>query len=116
MIACGARAGDMARARAEIAVLDTFAPDFIASVFRGENPVFTRREDMEHLGWPAARGTFGITDRRFRILAADSLLDLKQTSGTIRLGCVARVLGELARYAPVMPHSLHQQSGQPEWP
>jgi len=24
-------------------------PGFIASVFRGENPVFTRREDMEHL-------------------------------------------------------------------
>ncbi len=49
MIACSARAGDMARARAEIAVLDSFAPGFIASVFRGENPVFTRREDMEHL-------------------------------------------------------------------
>ena len=49
MIACTARAGDMARARAEIAVLDSFAPGFIASLFRGENPVFTRREDMEHL-------------------------------------------------------------------
>jgi adenylate cyclase len=49
MIACSARAGDMARARAEIAVLDGFAPGFIASVFRGENPVFARREDMEHL-------------------------------------------------------------------
>jgi hypothetical protein len=44
MIACSARAGDMARARAEIAVLDSFAPGFIASLFRGENPVFTRRE------------------------------------------------------------------------
>jgi tetratricopeptide (TPR) repeat protein len=49
MIACSARAGDMARAGAEIAVLDSFAPGFIASVFRGENPVFTRKEDMEHL-------------------------------------------------------------------
>jgi adenylate cyclase len=49
MIACSARAGDMARAGAEIAVLDSFAPSFIASVFRGENPVFTRKEDMEHL-------------------------------------------------------------------
>ena len=49
MIACSARAGDMARARAEIAVLNSFAPGFIASVFRGENPVFTRKEDMEHL-------------------------------------------------------------------
>jgi adenylate cyclase len=49
MIACSARAGDMARARSEIAVLDGFAPGFIASVFRGQNPVFTRKEDMENL-------------------------------------------------------------------
>ena len=49
MIACSARAGDMARARTEIAVLDSFAPGFIASVFRGQNPVFTRKEDMENL-------------------------------------------------------------------
>jgi adenylate cyclase len=49
MIACSARAGDMARARSEIAVLDSFAPGFIASVFRGQNPVFTRKEDMEEL-------------------------------------------------------------------
>ena len=49
MIACSARAGDMARAGTEIAVLDSFAPGFIASVFRGENPVFARKEDMEHL-------------------------------------------------------------------
>ena len=49
MIACSARAGDMVRARAEIAVLNSFAPGFIASLFRGENPVFTHREDMEHL-------------------------------------------------------------------
>jgi adenylate cyclase len=49
MIACCARAGDMTRAHAEMAVLDDFAPGFIASVFRGENPVFTRKEDMEQL-------------------------------------------------------------------
>jgi adenylate cyclase len=49
MIACSARAGDMARARAEVAVLDSFAPDFIANLFRGENSVFLRREDMQHL-------------------------------------------------------------------
>jgi adenylate cyclase len=49
MIACSARAGDMARARSEIAVLDSFAPGFIASVFRGQNPIFTRKEDMENL-------------------------------------------------------------------
>jgi adenylate cyclase len=49
MIACSARAGDMARARAEIAVLGGFAPGFVGSVFRGENPVFARREDMQHL-------------------------------------------------------------------
>jgi hypothetical protein len=39
----------LARARAEIAVLDSFAPGVIASVLRGENPVFIRPEDMEHL-------------------------------------------------------------------
>jgi hypothetical protein len=39
----------MMRARAEIAVLKSFAPGFIASLFRGESPVFTRREDTEHL-------------------------------------------------------------------
>jgi adenylate cyclase len=49
MIACSARAGDMARARAEIAVLDGFAPNFITSLFSGENPIFIRKEDMEHL-------------------------------------------------------------------
>jgi adenylate cyclase len=49
MIACSARAGDMTRARTEIAVLNGFAPGFIASVFRGENHVFARKEDMENL-------------------------------------------------------------------
>jgi adenylate cyclase len=49
MIACCARAGDLPRAAQERAVLDGFAPDFIASLFRGENRVFTRPEDMEHL-------------------------------------------------------------------
>jgi adenylate cyclase len=49
MIACSARAGDMARAQTEIKVLDSFAPGFIASVYRGENPVFIRNEDMKHL-------------------------------------------------------------------
>ena len=48
MIACSARAGDMARVRAEIAVLDGFAPGFVGSMFRGENPVFAHREDMQH--------------------------------------------------------------------
>ena len=49
MIACSARAGDMVRTRSEIAVLDSFAPNFIASLFQGQNPVFTRKEDMENL-------------------------------------------------------------------
>jgi adenylate cyclase len=49
MIACSARAGDMGRAHTEIAVLNSFAPGFIASVFRGQNPVFARKEDMENL-------------------------------------------------------------------
>jgi hypothetical protein len=30
-------------------VLDGFAPHFIVSLFEGENRVFTRQEDMEHL-------------------------------------------------------------------
>jgi hypothetical protein len=30
-------------------VLDGFAPDFIGSLFRGENGVLTRPENMEHL-------------------------------------------------------------------
>ena len=49
MIACCARAGDLPRAAQERAVLDGFAPDFIPSLFRGENRVFIRLEDMEHL-------------------------------------------------------------------
>ena len=66
-----AGAGDMARARAEIAVLNSFAPGFIANVFRGENPVFTRREDMEHLlGGLRLAGAFGVTRCPLRILVA----------------------------------------------
>jgi len=49
MIACSARAGDMKRAGSEIRVLDSFAPGFVSSVFRGQNPVFTRKEDMKNL-------------------------------------------------------------------
>jgi adenylate cyclase len=49
MIACCARAGNVEKATLERAVLDGFAPDFIPSMFRGENRVFTRPEDMEHL-------------------------------------------------------------------
>ena len=30
-------------------MLDGFAPDFIASLFRGENRVFTRPDDIGHL-------------------------------------------------------------------
>jgi TolB-like protein len=49
MIACCARAGDLAKAAQERTALDSFAPDFIPSLFRGDNPVFARPEDMEHL-------------------------------------------------------------------
>jgi TolB-like protein len=49
MIACAARAGDLAKAARERTMLNSFAPDFIPSLFRGENPVFTRPEDLEHL-------------------------------------------------------------------
>lgn len=43
-IACCARADDLPRAAQERTVLDGFAPDFIPSLFRGQNPVFTRRK------------------------------------------------------------------------
>jgi adenylate cyclase len=49
MICCSAWNGDMARAQAETAVLNSFAPGFIGSVIRGENPVFIRSEDTQHL-------------------------------------------------------------------
>ena len=49
LIACCTRAGDQQRGVHKQAVLDGFAPDFIASLLRGENRVFTRPEDMEHL-------------------------------------------------------------------
>ena len=41
--------GELQKAAQERAVLDGFAPDFIPSLFRGENRVFTRPADMEHL-------------------------------------------------------------------
>jgi adenylate cyclase len=46
MIACCAQTGDLDRAARERAVLDGFAPDFMASLFRGQVQVFRRREDM----------------------------------------------------------------------
>jgi hypothetical protein len=49
VIAYCARAGYLQKAAQQGAVLDAFAPDFIASLFRGANRVFTRPEDMEHL-------------------------------------------------------------------
>ena len=49
MIACCGRAGDLQQAARERAALDDFAPDFIASLFRGENRVLSRPEDMAHL-------------------------------------------------------------------
>jgi len=49
LIACSAEAGDMARAGREIDTLRSFAPDFITSVFRGDNPVFMRAEDRQRL-------------------------------------------------------------------
>jgi Flp pilus assembly protein TadD len=49
MIACCARKGDYRRATQEREVLDSFAPDFIPSLFRGDNQVFTRPDDMENL-------------------------------------------------------------------
>jgi TolB-like protein/class 3 adenylate cyclase len=48
-IACAARAGDLEKAARERAILDSFAPDLIPSLFRGEVRVFSRAEDMAHL-------------------------------------------------------------------
>ena len=48
-IACAARAGDLEKAARERAILDSFAPDLIPSLFRGEVRVFSRAEDMTHL-------------------------------------------------------------------
>jgi len=49
LIACSAEAGDMARAKREIDALRSFAPDFITSVFQGDNPVFIRADDRQRL-------------------------------------------------------------------
>ncbi len=49
MIACCARNGDLARAASEQAALNSFAPDFIPSLFRGDFKVFARQDDMAHL-------------------------------------------------------------------
>ena len=58
VIACCAGAGYLQNAAQERAVLDGFAPDFIVSLFRGENRVFTRPENMERRpdGLRLARG------------------------------------------------------------
>ena len=49
MIACCAQLGDHARATRELAVLNGFAPGFMASLFNGDFQVFRRPEDMAHL-------------------------------------------------------------------
>ena len=49
MIACCARLSDQVRSAHELAVLKGFAPDFIASLFRGDFQVFRKPEDMTHL-------------------------------------------------------------------
>lgn len=49
MIACCAEMGDTDRAARELATLNGFAPDFIASLFRGEVHLFRRPDDVSHL-------------------------------------------------------------------
>ena len=49
MIACCARNGDLVRAARERATLDSFAPDFVPGLLRGEFRVFAREDDMTHL-------------------------------------------------------------------
>jgi len=49
MIACGAEAGDEALVRAHADYLNNFAPDFIHSLFRRENPIFQQPDHMQML-------------------------------------------------------------------
>ena len=49
MSACCAQMGDHGRAERELAVVNGFAPDFVASLFRGDFRVFRQPEDMDHL-------------------------------------------------------------------
>jgi tetratricopeptide (TPR) repeat protein len=49
MIACCAQLGDQARIAKELAALNRFAPNFIASLMRGEFQVFRRPDDMAHM-------------------------------------------------------------------
>lgn len=49
MIACYARAGHLREAARERKSLDGFAPDFVPSLFRGENRVFTQPNHMQDL-------------------------------------------------------------------
>jgi TolB-like protein/protein involved in temperature-dependent protein secretion len=49
MIACCAQLGDQARAARELAVLNGFAPDFIASLLRGDFQVFREPEAMTNM-------------------------------------------------------------------
>jgi len=49
MIACCAQMGDADRAARELATLNGFAPDFVASLLRGDVHVFRRTEDMATL-------------------------------------------------------------------
>ncbi len=49
MVACAAESGDEALAREHIDYLDSFAPDFIPSLFRRENPIFQQAEHTELL-------------------------------------------------------------------
>jgi hypothetical protein len=48
-------------------------PGFIASLFRGENPVFTRRETWSTSWKASASRDFGVIDRHFRILTASAV-------------------------------------------
>ena len=49
MIAYAAEVGDEALARTHLDELNRFAPDFIASLFRGENRLFAKQEHMDLL-------------------------------------------------------------------
>ena len=84
MIACSARAGDMARAGAEIAVLDSFAPGFIASVFRVRIQ-YSRARRTWSTFWTASASRDFVTDRRHRaFLLPTSVVGTELTIRNVR--------------------------------
>ena len=81
MIACSARAGDMARARAEIAVCSTASRRASSQACSAVKIRYSPAgRHGAPLGRPPPRGTFGVIDRHFRILTATSAVGTNRTN------------------------------------